>query len=408
VTPHFVYVSSGAGRTVDEYEALWAELSGRGAQITLAAHDADDVTLPVSVTPKAIPLTGTVNPLRDAATMAVLVAALDGLSVDVMHATDLRSLPSAAAARKIARVPFLFATLSNTPAAVASMLSSRLTELPKRRGVARVLRQAGVDRFVALHRGIAETWAEAGIPPNSIELLESGFGIDVEAWQNDGARSAEQSDARAEAGWRRARLIVACAPEQWDTRTEKRLRAIALRLASHVPSAQLFVHVQEGASRQAPDGPWTLAPSRELLFRAADMLLAVDAHVSRPTAVMEASAARVPVIAHDCAGLRALVRDGFNGLVVDGDDVLSVAAAITQLAGDAEMREQMGARARSMMRRTADRDLAAQQQLRAYDAVFREKVGEPLHVSLNGQLFTPSESEAQADAAARRVRDLTS
>ena len=63
--------------------------------------------------------------------------------------------------------------------------------------------------------------------------------------------------------------------------------------------------------------------------------------------VLEAAAAGLPVIASPHGGATAdLVRDGHNGFVVEPTDVDAMAAAITRLARDPELRARMGRAAR--------------------------------------------------------------
>jgi glycosyltransferase involved in cell wall biosynthesis len=69
--------------------------------------------------------------------------------------------------------------------------------------------------------------------------------------------------------------------------------------------------------------------------------------------VNEAMNQGLPVIASDAVGAAAggLVRDGRNGLIVPAGDAVALAAALRRLAGDAALRERMGA--------AAKRDVAA-------------------------------------------------
>jgi glycosyltransferase involved in cell wall biosynthesis len=96
------------------------------------------------------------------------------------------------------------------------------------------------------------------------------------------------------------------------------------------------------------------APRLREIYAAADVLVAP----SIPTAtfrepwglvVNEAMNRRLPVIASDAVGAAAggLVRDGRNGLVVPAGDASALAAAMRRLAGDAGLRERMGAAARA-------------------------------------------------------------
>ena len=65
-------------------------------------------------------------------------------------------------------------------------------------------------------------------------------------------------------------------------------------------------------------------------------------------AVLEASAAGLPVVAGRPGGYLDLITDGINGFVIDGNDEALV--AIRRLAGDRQLRLAMGDRARSRVR----------------------------------------------------------
>jgi phosphatidylinositol alpha-mannosyltransferase len=61
--------------------------------------------------------------------------------------------------------------------------------------------------------------------------------------------------------------------------------------------------------------------------------------------LIEAMAARVPVVATDVPGIRDVVRDGINGLLVTLEDDQALAAAIDRTSGDFRFRQELIARA---------------------------------------------------------------
>lgn len=68
-----------------------------------------------------------------------------------------------------------------------------------------------------------------------------------------------------------------------------------------------------------------------------------------PNAIMEAMVLGLPVVATDAGGCRELVREGETGHIVPIDDVQAVAQRWLMLAGDAELRGRMGARAQAII-----------------------------------------------------------
>jgi glycosyltransferase involved in cell wall biosynthesis len=65
-----------------------------------------------------------------------------------------------------------------------------------------------------------------------------------------------------------------------------------------------------------------------------------------PTAILEAMALGIPVVATDVGSVRELVEDGVTGVVVPAREPTAIAAATATLLDDSERRERIGAAAR--------------------------------------------------------------
>jgi glycosyltransferase involved in cell wall biosynthesis len=74
----------------------------------------------------------------------------------------------------------------------------------------------------------------------------------------------------------------------------------------------------------------------------ADMLVLPSFAEGLPVVLMEALAARIPVIATQIAGVPELVVDGVSGLIVPPGDTESLVRAIDRLLSDPELRIRMG------------------------------------------------------------------
>ena len=91
-------------------------------------------------------------------------------------------------------------------------------------------------------------------------------------------------------------------------------------------------------------------PHSELpgVLRSADLfLLTTEPPESFGIVLIEAMASGLPAVASDYPGVRAVVDDGGNGLLVPLGDAAAVAAALDRLAGDPSERERMGAAGRA-------------------------------------------------------------
>lgn len=90
-----------------------------------------------------------------------------------------------------------------------------------------------------------------------------------------------------------------------------------------------------------------VVPRHELgaLYRAHDVFVTATRNEAFGLVVLEALACGLPLIGPDIAALRAVVRDGENGLLVTPADPRALASAIERFARDASLRETLAWRA---------------------------------------------------------------
>ena len=93
------------------------------------------------------------------------------------------------------------------------------------------------------------------------------------------------------------------------------------------------------------------------LYAAFDALVLPSSNEGTPVSVIEALAARTPVVATRVGGVPDVVREGDDGFLVDPGDMDALAERLERLASDPELRERMGdaARGRVLSRYTVDR-----------------------------------------------------
>lgn len=80
---------------------------------------------------------------------------------------------------------------------------------------------------------------------------------------------------------------------------------------------------------------------RLVVMKRMDVLVLPSRSEGTPRCVLEAMAARVPVIASDAEGCRVLVREGMTGLLFHVDDPVGLATQLTRLTEDAGLRERL-------------------------------------------------------------------
>ncbi len=198
---------------------------------------------------------------------------------------------------------------------------------------------------------VAQLVAE-GADPARVRLIRNGIDL---------ARFADPS-ARA-----RARAGLGLAPE-----------AIAILCVANLIPYKGHADLVDALAQLPRDLPWTLLCAgrddgigEALRARAAaagqgarvaflgaradvpDLLAAADIGVLAsheegfPNAVLEAMAARLPVVATRAGGIPEAVVDGTTGLLVDPRDPPALGAALARLVGDADLRRAMGAAGRA-------------------------------------------------------------
>ena len=97
-----------------------------------------------------------------------------------------------------------------------------------------------------------------------------------------------------------------------------------------------------------------LAADIEEELRSSSVFALSSIHEGLPMALAEAMACGVPCVAFDCApGVREIVSDGVDGIVVPPRDVAALAAGLSRLMADADLRRRYGAAARDNVRRFA-------------------------------------------------------
>lgn len=104
-----------------------------------------------------------------------------------------------------------------------------------------------------------------------------------------------------------------------------------------------------------------LAEDIEAELRASSVFALSSIHEGLPMALAEAMACGVPCVAFDCApGVREIVTDGVDGIVVPPRNVEALAAGLARLMDDADLRRRYGAAARHSVRRFAPDQVLAQ------------------------------------------------
>ena len=131
--------------------------------------------------------------------------------------------------------------------------------------------------------------------------------------------------------------------------------ALAISALRHMPRGSLAIVGEGPTALRAPRAWWTrrgspiVLPSPALrtdataVIGAADVVVLPSRGEGLPLVGLEALAAGTPFVATDVRGVRELLTDGENALLVAPDDAEALAAAITRVLDDGDLRERLRA-----------------------------------------------------------------
>ena len=226
------------------------------------------------------------------------------------------------------------------PSTPRDRMRARMTDIARRTAAARV---------IAVSRSARDAYLATGCDPRRVVVLHNGVG--------ERPRPGSGAGVRRELGLARDDLVVAMLS---SLRPEKAhdvaLGAVAL-LLPRFPDLRLLV-VGDGPLRAqversaAPLGDRAVLagyrPDAMAALDAADVLLHPSRRDTLPTAILEAMACSLPVLATDVGGVGELVVDGETGsLVAPPPDAPRVAGALGRLLDDPGLRRRMGAAGRA-------------------------------------------------------------
>jgi glycosyltransferase involved in cell wall biosynthesis len=210
-------------------------------------------------------------------------------------------------------------------------------------------------RIVAVSEDIRRemtTWMTPGCPP--VCCIPNG--ISLAAYQDMPSRSA----ARSQLGWPVEEYLIGIVARLSDGKNHTGLLHAHKTLLGRFPRSRLII-VGEGAMRfriEEAIAELGLSSRVELLgerhdipqiLGALDVFCLPSSTEGMPMTILEAMAARLPVVATRVGGVPDIVRNDETGLLVGAGDSGALAAALIALAGDAALRRKMGEAGRKLL-----------------------------------------------------------
>jgi glycosyltransferase involved in cell wall biosynthesis len=218
-------------------------------------------------------------------------------------------------------------------------------------GLNRIKYLHGVDRYVAVSRAIKDVLVKDGIPAERVSVVHSGIDIG----RIDAAPS--RPEIRAELGARPGDALVANVAHMADHKGQIFLVEAAPLVLAERPQTTIAI-VGEGEERERLE-----ARARELgvaervrfpgfredvpsILKAIDVFVMPSHMEGLGTSVLDAFAARAPVVGTTAGGMTEMLEDGANGLVCPVRDPPALARAILRLLGDRELARRLAEKAR--------------------------------------------------------------
>lgn len=332
--------------------------------------------------------------LEDAAGVKPIRRRAEALDVPVrmvaplpLGVTGARRVPTLARLLRRERPDVFHAHMSSPVAAKWGLAAAVLTGVPAVLGTVQVISNYfpdrstrwqlrllanRVDRYLAVSREIAAALVKRyHWPAAKIEVVHNA--VEVERFGSEAPPGL-----RGELGATGRPLILTAA-----RLSDQKGHAILFEAATEVPEA-VFALAGEGPERvQLEELAERLGVADRIRFlgqredmpgllAACDVFALPSLYEGTSLAVLEAMAARRPVVSSAIGGTEELIEDGRSGLLVPPCDAGALAAALRRLLGDVGLREQLVARARERVEREFTRaGMAAR-----VSTVYRELLGD--------------------------------
>lgn len=210
-----------------------------------------------------------------------------------------------------------------------------------------------VDRFHAVSAGVADVNGrrDLRVPRSRISVVQRG-----RSWGQLGVWSHERREAaRACAGHRHCRgKVVLAVGRQEHQKAHAELVATIPHLLANVDGLIVLIAGREGNVSAALRGPLQAHPEAKAvvtllghrhdapdLLCAADVLAIPSLYEGTAGAALEAMALRCPVVCTDLAGVRGVLADGVNSVLVPVADSQAMADALARVLTDAELADRL-------------------------------------------------------------------
>ncbi len=204
--------------------------------------------------------------------------------------------------------------------------------------------------FVCVSEGVAQEM-RAHYPELAERLLTIYNGVDTERFA-PGAHAEDAAALRSRLGIGAQRLVAAFVGSEWERKgLEPAIRALAL-----APGWDLVVAGDGDRERHQRLADslgvgaavhWLGVTSDvQLVYALANAFVLPSRYETFSLVTFEAAASGLAILAAPVSGVRELIDDGVNGLLISPDDPAEIAAHLRELAADPALRARLGRAAR--------------------------------------------------------------
>jgi glycosyltransferase involved in cell wall biosynthesis len=292
---------------------------------------------------------------------------IDAVGPDLVHATLWDAAVPAQLAARRSGVPVLV-TWANVGSFARGDGSERSWKLQVVHRADRVLARVSGAHFHAVTPGVAELNAAGfAVPAERVHVVERGRPV-VELEPQDG----RVDTLRGELGLVPTDRVVLCVGRQEEQKDHATLVHAAVALRERHPEARVLLAGREGhASSQVAravaasgvgDRFVQLGHRDDVpaLLELADVFVLSSRYEGAAGSVIEAMRAGLPIVSTDVSGLRGILADGENAVVVPVGDPRALAAGIARVLDDDELAARVGAGARRTFEERFTLDRAVQ------------------------------------------------
>lgn len=214
--------------------------------------------------------------------------------------------------------------------------------------------QWGVDRIIAISKGVRDVLIKDGLDPDRIEVIRSG--IDPRPFDP----GYPPGEARREFGISEKSPVIGCVAHFADHKGHRYLVEAAARVAGAIPEVR-FLLVGEGELRPAIELQIKdLYLGRNViltgfrsdiprLLAAMDIVVLASHLEGLGTSLLDAMAMARPVVATRVGGIPEMVMDGMTGRLVPPRDPVALAESLIDLIRQPDERRRMGLAGRARM-----------------------------------------------------------